>query len=507
MPKIHRPIWLGRLIPGALITLLLMMSASAVAADTASASPQAATVGTPIAFAGAGFSANESLSLWEIGPDGTITPLPGLQADASGAFSTSITLSGVGQWQVTAHGITSGNETVKSYTVDTSVPAVTPAGSLPSVAATGAPGVPVGTPVTFSGTGFTASEAISLWETGPDATVTPLAGIVADANGAFTTSASFPSAGQWQITAHGITSGAQTIGTYAVGVAGSTTTTTTTVATSSAPAVAIGAPVTFSGTGFAANEAISLWTTNPSSAVTPLGGIGSDGNGAFTTTVTFPTAGQWEITAHGTTSAKEIVGTYAVGTTAAPTTTTAGAAAPQATVGSPVAFSGTGFTASEVVALWATGPDSTVTPLTSIQADVNGAFSASPSFASVGFWQLTAHGTTSGHEVIAGYTVVNNGTAGVTPASPALAGMGAPVTVGRGVIVTFAPAGFGASEVVNAWMTAPDGTVVPLQTTQASSTGQVTITTSFPTAGLWQVTAHGASSGQNTVGRYQVTTS
>jgi hypothetical protein len=504
---------------GAMMALLLSLPAWAVAADTSAGAtpvptngtapaapnaPQQVALNTPVTFSGNGFAPNDTLSLWEIGPDGSVTPLSGLQTDATGAFSTTVTFAIAGQWQVTAHSITSGNEVVSSYTAGASAaPVASSAPSVTSTAGTTAPQVAVGSPVTFSGNGFTAGEAISLWETGPDTTVTPLANIAADTNGAFSTSVTFPSAGQWQVTARGVSSGNQTVGSYTVGAGGVAT------AAPSASQTAIGAPVTFSGTGFYAGEAISLWMTGPGGNVTALSGIQADGAGAFSTTVSFSAAGPWAVTAHGITSGKETVGTYSVGTTAGTPVGASGVGinAPQVAVGAPVSFSGTGFSANEAVSLWETAPDSTVTPLSGTQANAGGGVSASVAFPSAGYWQVTAHGTTSGHEVIAGYNVGDGSAIAPVPSSPVSPSAGAPINVTSGTVVNFAAAGFNANEIVNAWTTAPDGTVTPLDVTQASPGGQVTISTSFLSAGRWQVTVHGKDSGHVAVGQYQVTAS
>ena len=516
-----------RLGVGALVALLLIMPAAAVTAATPN-TPQQVGANTPVTFSGNGFKPNEDLSIWEIGPDGTIVPLAGINSDGTGAFSTTVTFPNAGQWQVTVHSRLYGNESVGIFTVGPgtgtttapttpSAPApspgvVPPANQLPPPAVPAAPQVAVGAAVIFSGTGFTANEQISLWETAPGGVVTTLPGTQADGTGGFSASVSFPSNGQWQVTAHGVTSTHETIGRYAVGDVSAAAAAPAAGATG-ATQVGVGVPVTFSGTGFTANERISLWETAPGSNVVALPGTTADSNGAFTTSISFSPAGQWEITAHGITSTHEVIGTYQVGAAGSATTGTApvgpgsavGSNAPQVALGSPVTVSATGFTAGEAVSFWETGPDSTVTPLSSVVADTNGAVSTSVTFATAGYWQVTAHGQTSAHEIVSAYNV----TGGATTTAPVSSTVAPNVLVQSnttvGTVVNFSAPGFNANEVVNAWTTAPDNTVARLDTTTAVGNGRASVSTSFGTAGRWLITLRGKDSGREVTGQYQVT--
>lgn len=304
-------------------------------------------------------------------------------------------------------------------------------------ATTGTP-IAVGASVTFSGTGFDPNESLTVWETGPDATVTPLNGIQTDGSGAFTITLSFPTTGQWQVTAHSINSGKEVVGRYAVGSTTTTTPTATTTPTTTAPVsspvasvptgpvtnagntsttnppqVTLGAAVTFTGSGFNAGEPIALWDTAPDATVAPLESVQSDGTGTFTASVTFPSAGVWQVTAHGRDSAKEIIGRYSVigeGTAAAPTPTST-STSPYAGLpikvnsGALISFAVTGFTAGEPISVWVTAPDSTVTPLDPTQASSTGRAVITTNFSTGGLWQITAHGRDSGREIIGKYQV------------------------------------------------------------------------------------------------------
>jgi len=336
--------------------------------------------------------------------------------------------------------------------------------ALPTWVAAAPTPVAVGASTVFAGNGFSPSEALSFWETGPDGTVVPLGGAQTDSNGGFTFTVSFPSAGSWTVTAHSINSGHEVTGTYAVGstTTAPTTTTTTNIgstttsgATPYGTAAGVGSPVSFTGNGFAANESISLWETGPDSSVIPLTGTDSDSKGTFGISVTFPTAGNWQITAHGKTTSKETIGRYAVGTgTAAapstapgtPTATTGGIA-----VNATTTFSGTGFNASEGISLWETAPDATVVALPGINADSTGAFTTTVSFPTSGNWQVTAHGHDSAHETIGPFTVGGDSATVPTTTSPVAGstGTGTPVKTTTSTLVTFSPSGFTPGETVS----------------------------------------------------------
>jgi hypothetical protein len=287
--------------------------------------------------------------------------------------------------------------------------------------------IAVNTSTSFIGTGFTAGELISLWTTMPGSTVTPLDGTIADSSGSFSVQISFPSGGSWAVTAHGQTSGHEVIGAYAVGdttaaapgtpLPGLPGTTLPAQGTgtlpgpdaSAFPQVAVSAPITFSGTGFTGNEPIVFWQTAPDSTVSPiLGTQSTDGAGAFTANVSFGTPGFWQVTAHGINSGHEVIGRYVVGgrdASTAPGVTTPATTATATTVGTTVTFPASGFTPGETVSAWTTAPDSTTTSLGQAVADSQGNVSFTTSFPVAGFWQITAHGVSSAHEIIGQYRV------------------------------------------------------------------------------------------------------
>jgi hypothetical protein len=298
--------------------------------------------------------------------------------------------------------------------------------------------------------------------------------------------------------------------------------------------VATNTAASFIGAGFRVGEIVSLWTTAPDASVAPLNSTTADSQGTISVNVSFPTAGTWGVTAHGQTSGVEVIGTYAVGTTsglpasgnvpgmptsALPTqggsilSAPAPATFPPVALDVPVTFTGTGFAANEPTAFWETAPTSSVAAIQGPQTvDATGSFTTSVAFTTPGLWQVTAHGINSGHEVIGRYMVGGDGT--IASALPSSAG--APYTLGGtptvpsvtttvGASVSLPATGFTVGETVSAWATAPDSSVTALNQIAADSNGAVTVVTSFPTPGLWQVTVHGITSGHEVIGQYQVT--
>jgi hypothetical protein len=76
------------------------------------------------------------------------------------------------------------------------------------------------------------------------------------------------------------------------------------------------------------------------------------------------------------------------------------------------------------------------------------------------------------------------------------------VTVGQQVSTTVD--GFTAGETVTASATGPNGQTLQIGSAPAASDGSVTVSITFPSAGIWQVTLHGQTSNKNVVNSYTV---
>lgn len=74
----------------------------------------------------------------------------------------------------------------------------------------------------------------------------------------------------------------------------------------------VGQATSFSLSGFTAGESVMASITGPSGQVTQIGAAAASGDGVVTITVTFPSTGTWQVTAHGQTSNKNIVSQYTV---------------------------------------------------------------------------------------------------------------------------------------------------------------------------------------------------
>ncbi len=229
----------GRLLVAAIFVTLSATAATAAQTPstaqvlpTAQAVPtaQAATVvvqqtamGQNAPFMDTGFMPDEGIALWTTAPDRSVAALPANQADRRGMISMHIAFTTSGFWQVTAHGLDSGKEVITAFnvggttgTVSATLAAVAiPTGTITTPAGTVA--VAVNQLATFTRGSFAASEPVSLWTTAPDGKTTALDGASADRSGNVAVVVSFPTNGYWQVTAHGLTSGKEAIGGFAVG--------------------------------------------------------------------------------------------------------------------------------------------------------------------------------------------------------------------------------------------------------------------------------------------------
>jgi len=82
---------------------------------------------------------------------------------------------------------------------------------------------------------------------------------------------------------------------------------------SGSPSVGIGQSVNANGIGFRANEQVSVWLTAPDASVIASPSVTADNQGAASTTVAFPGAGQWQVTLYGQTSNLTVIDRFVVG--------------------------------------------------------------------------------------------------------------------------------------------------------------------------------------------------
>ncbi len=82
---------------------------------TGSEGGTAVGVGQSVNVTALGFTADERVSVWITGPDGAVTPQPGVSASGQGTVSTSAAFPGPGTWRVTMRGLSSSTQVISRY--------------------------------------------------------------------------------------------------------------------------------------------------------------------------------------------------------------------------------------------------------------------------------------------------------------------------------------------------------------------------------------------------------
>ncbi|MFL5804411.1 MAG: hypothetical protein ACJ8CR_22045 [Roseiflexaceae bacterium] len=242
---------------------------------------------------------------------------------------------------------------------------------------------------TVLGEGFDRDERVSLWITVPGGSVRPISQQpAADRNGSISgariqipTDSGFRD-GVWYVTAHGLRSGRQGIGSFRLGGAPAPA-----PAPPSSPLgnlihdslrprgngaiVPLAAPsgfvFTFTAFGFDPNERIGAWLTRPDGKAEGLDGrlIGPDGRGGVR--VTFGTQrlaeGVWTITAQGTSTGRMVTAPFKLTRdyvaplgTPRPASRNGSVTPAEGSVRAAFQLTGAGFRASETLELWITSP-------------------------------------------------------------------------------------------------------------------------------------------------------
>ncbi len=302
---------------GLLGALLLVPSASAA---TTTVQPPAGPPGTRFLFFADGFAADEPISIWLNAPDGRVLAAEDRalgDSSATGAATWTWTAPAnapLGNWQMVGHGRRSGNEQIIPFTIGQPAPADTGGQGQPFnvVPADGVPG----TLFRFFATGFEAREFVYVSVNGPAGELenpSLTAPRTADPSGRVDGSWTSPSdaaLGAYQIVIQSDHSGVtRTIPVSIRAAQASRPPQLTVTPTVAAP----GARLVFSGTGFGANEKISIWLNTPDGRVLPteIEGVAEaapDGRVAWTWVAPQDAQlGAWQLVAHGRTSGIEVV--------------------------------------------------------------------------------------------------------------------------------------------------------------------------------------------------------
>lgn len=236
--------------------------------------------------------------------------------------------------------------------------------------------------VVVAGAGFTASELVGFWITFPDGSVVGLDNddLRADAEGVFAVELGLGSGlpvGLHRFSARGQSSGRGGIALFYLQPGEGPQQTAGTILTFTPSTARQLETVELNGTGFAANEPVSIWLTLPDGAVVGLGEVTVDGDGAFGGTLTLPgvlPVGRHYFTARGVRSGNTAISPFELqygNGLAVPGVELAVniGTVQQRTV---LELTATGFSANERISFWLTLPNGAVAGLGEVQTDSSG---------------------------------------------------------------------------------------------------------------------------------------
>jgi hypothetical protein len=300
---------------GILTALLLTPSASAA---TNTVQPQSGPPGTRFLFFSDRFAADESISIWLNAPNGQVIAAEdrslGRTSDTGAATWTWTAPADapLGNWQMVAHGRRSGSEQVIPFTIGQAAPSEPGAPPFNVVPSDGVPG----TLFRFYAIGFEPREFVYISVHGPSGTLKSPALTVprtADPSGRVDGSWTSPNdaaLGNYQIVVQSDHSGVTRTIPVTIRAAQAATPPQLTIAP---PAGAPGARFVFSGSGFGANEKLSIWLNAPDGRVVlaeteGIAETAPDGRVGWTWVAPKDAPlGNWQMVAHGRTSGIEAV--------------------------------------------------------------------------------------------------------------------------------------------------------------------------------------------------------
>jgi hypothetical protein len=299
----------------------LLLAPTVGAASTSTVQPQAGPPGTRFLFFADGFAADEPISIWLNAPDGRVLAAEDRalgHSSASGAATWTWTAPAdapLGNWQMVGHGRRSGNEQIIPFMIEPAASTNTGGQPFNVVPADGVPG----TLFRFFASGFEAREFVYVSVNGPAGALKD-AGLTvprtADPSGRVDGSWTSPTdaaLGAYQIVIQSDHSGVTRTIPVSIHAAQAGPPPQLTV---SPAAAAPGARFVFSGSGFGANEKISIWLNAPDGRVLPaeIEGVAEaapDGHVAWTWVAPKDAPlGAWQLVAHGRTSAIEVVASF-----------------------------------------------------------------------------------------------------------------------------------------------------------------------------------------------------
>ncbi len=272
--------------------------------------------------------------------------------------------------------------------------------------------------------------------------------------------------------------------------------------------------VTLVGSGFVPFEPVSVWITYPDFRVYGVAEVATDASGAFSFPyvpdflgATFTPTGKYTYTAHGQLSGREVYAEINVaigqapGVSAGVTLTSAPGADAQ---GSYFAFTGSGYTANEEVAVWLRYPDNSVADLGRTQAANDGSlyYVVYIIGAPVGNYALTARGLSSSANGIAEFSVQVSDLTVATGTAQLQVG---PSPDTQRSFASFTGSGFQSGEIVTVWVTLPDYSTLwigDVVVDGAGNFGAVLYLSEQEPVGFRTYTAYGNSSGRRATADY-----
>jgi hypothetical protein len=274
----------------------------------------------------------------------------------------------------------------------------------------------------------------------------------------------------------------------------------------------------FSASEFAERDRLSFWLNRPDGQVevpyVPEDHRANSFGEAIWTWESSPGAqrGTWQMVAHGRSGAERVI-VFRIGDQSPPDPGQPYGVDPRAaTPGSLFRFFATGFTAGEYVAMQVNGPGGavvteglSVAQPASPEGRIDGSWN-SPSSAAAGEWQIIARGADSGVTQMIPIMLQPP----VSAAAPHMDISPAVGVPGMRFVISISAGGFAADEELSVWLNLPDGRVVTTEVEgnlRAAPDGRVGWTWVAPQdaqSGLWQMVAHGRTSGVEVVGSFWI---
>jgi hypothetical protein len=290
--KTERPRFLNRLVAGGLSGLLILVLglwAYGTWANTASlsVSPSPARQNDTVTVIGRGFQPGETVSVWITYPDFRVFGVAEIQTNGDGSFSypylpdfLGAPFTPTGKYTYTAQGKSSN---IVVY-ADLQVNIDNAPGNTRGVTLSATPGVDEqGSYFIFQGEGYLGGEKLALWLRYPDNSVGDLGQISAGPSGVlyYVVRLNGAPVGRYAFTGYGLSSARTGIAEFDLKVNDLTRASGVGQLQVGPSASKQRSYATFTGSGFAPDEIVSVWVTLPDYSTYALGDIKADDFGAF----------------------------------------------------------------------------------------------------------------------------------------------------------------------------------------------------------------------------------